>query len=102
MARIELSFYDKKYVIEYNRASVKEFILTKPKDEFEQIVLLIKCGLNMHHKKDMPSDDDIIGWVMALGDDVKPFAEALHNLIQGVLDTFQEDRKNLKWGKVEA
>ena len=102
MARIELSFYDKKYVIEYNRASVKEFILAKPKNEFEQVVLLIKCGLEMHHKKDMPSDDDIFSWVMALGDSMKSFAEALRDLIQGVLNTFEEDRKNLKWGKVEA
>ena len=102
MARIELSFYDKNYVIEYNRTSVREFLMVKPKDDLEQVTALIKCGLKMHHANDLPSDDEIFGWVMALGEDMTPFAEALHNLIQGVLDTFQEDRKNLKWGKVEA
>lgn len=103
MARIELSFYDKKYTIEYNRASVKEFLLLKDEgDEIDRAVALIKCGLTMHHKDNMPSDADVLGWVMALGEDLKNFADALQGMVQDVLTTLQADRKNLKWGKVEA
>ena len=106
MARkqIELSFYDKKYLIEYNRASIKTFLRFKDKetDEIEQVIMLIKCGLEMHHKDEMPEDDIIFGWVLALGDDIKEFAKALQEMVQDVLDTFKSDRKNLKWGKIEA
>lgn len=103
MARIELTFYDKSYIIEYNRASVKEFLMLKNKgDEIEQVVALIRCGLVMHHEKDMPTNNDILGWVLALGEDVKDFANALQGMVQDVLTTLETDRKNLKWGKVEA
>ena len=67
---------------------------------YEQIINLVKCGLTKHHKDDMPSDDDIFGWVMAMGESVKDFAEALHEMVQGVLDTFKTETKNLKWEKV--
>jgi len=103
MARIELSFYDKKYTIEYNRVSVKEFLQLKGTgDEIDQAVALIKCGLAMHHKNDMPKDSEVLGWVMALGEDLKEFADALTGMVQDVLTTLQTDRKNLKWAKVEA
>lgn len=103
MARIELSFYDKNYVIEFNRASVKGFLKIRDNgNELDQVVALIKSGLIMHHENDMPSDDEIFGWVMAMGEEVKDFAEALQGMVQEVLDAFKEDRKNLKWGKVEA
>lgn len=100
--QIELSFYDKKYIIEYNRASVKAVVKNENQDTIDQVVNLIKCGLIMHHEKEMPTDDEIFGWVLALGDDIKAFAEALQELVQDVLETFKNDRKNLKWGKVEA
>ena len=98
--QIELSFYDKNYIIEYNRASVLMVVTNKSENPLDQVVFLIKGGLIMHHEKDMPTDDDIKGWVLALGDDLKEFAEALHELVQDVLSTFDNDRKNLKWGKV--
>ena len=100
--QIELSFYDRKYIIEYNRSSVKLFIKAKSDDTIDQVVQLIKCGLLMHHENELPSDDEIFGWVMALGDDMKEFADALQEMVQDVLDTFKNDRKNLKWGKVVA
>lgn len=100
MARIELSFYDKNYTIEYNRASIKEFLTFKGKDDIEQAVALIKCGLIKNHKNDMPKDDEIIGWVLAMGEDIKPFAEALQEMVQDVLNSLKTDRKNLKWEKV--
>ena len=100
--RIELSFYDKKYIIEYNRASVREVLKNDKGDEIDQIVALLKAGLTMHHKEELPSDDEIFGWVLALGEDTKQFAEALQEMVQDVLDTFKDDRKNLKWAKVEA
>lgn len=103
MARIELSFYDKNYTIEYNRMSVKEFLMNKDKgDELDKAVTLIKCGLKMHHADDMPSDADILGWVMALGEGLDDFAKALTGMIQDVISVLETDRKNLKWGKVEA
>ena len=100
--QIELSFYDKTYIIEYNRASVRAVVKEEKQDTIDQVVNLIKCGLIMHHEHELPSDDEIFGWVMALGDDIKEFAEALQELVQAVLDTFKNDRKNLKWGKIEA
>ena len=106
MARIELSFYDKNYTIEYNRAIVKEFLRNKDKldqkSEIDQVVALIKFGLEMHHKDDMPEDDVILDWALALGEDLKGFIEALRDLIQGAIASIEEDRKNLKWAKVEA
>lgn len=100
MARkIELEFYDKKYTIEYNRASVKEVLLANDKDQLGQVVALIKAGLLIHHKDEMPTDDEIFGWVMAMGEEVKQFAEALQEMIQEVVSTFENDRKNLKWRK---
>ena len=101
MARIELSFNDKNYTIEYDRASIREFLKHKDEgDEIEQIINLVKCGLIKHHKNDMPSDDDVFGWVMVMGESVKDFAEALHEMVQDVLDTFKTETKNLKWEKV--
>ena len=95
MARkIELEFYDKKYIIEYNRKAVADVVRFKGKDDIDVVVNLIKCGLSKNHEKDMPSDDEIIGWVMALGDDLTAFAEALKELVQDVLNTFENDRKN--------
>ena len=102
--KIELSFYDKKYIIEYNRSSVRKVLLhnNKNDDTIQRAIMLIKCGLVMHHEDDLPSDDDIFGWVMALGSEVENFANALREMVQSVLDTFKEDRKNLHWGKVEG
>ena len=102
MARIELSFYDKKFTIEYNRASVKDFLKIKNKeDQIDQAIALIKCGLQMHHAHEMPSDDEIIGWVFAMGGDLEKFASTLQEMVQGVITTLEGDRKNLKWGKVD-
>ena len=97
---INLSFRDRDFIIEYNRSSVK-YVLTHQKEELiDQLIVMIKGGLLMHHEKEMPTDDEVFGWVMALGDDMKVFAETLEEMVQGVLSTFEEDRKNLKWGKV--
>ena len=101
MARIELSFYDKDYVIEFNRASVKGFLKVRNSgDELDQVVALIKSGLLMHHEDDMPTDDLILGWVLAMGDDIKVFAEKLQSMVQEVLNSLKADRKNLKWREV--
>lgn len=101
MARIELSFQDKKYTIEYNRASIKEFIAVRNKgSDFDKAVALIKCGLLKHHSQEMPDDDAVLGWVMAMGEDLKDFIEALQGLIQDALNVIKADRKNLKWEKV--
>ena len=101
MARIELSFYDKNYVIEFNRASVKGFLKVRNGgDELDKVVALIKSGLLMHHANDMPEDDEVYGWVLAMGEDIKPFAEKLQGMVQEVLNALTADRKNLKWREV--
>ena len=103
MARqIKLSFKDKDYIIEYNRMSVKQVLKIKTGDDIDQVIALIKAGLTMHHKDELPSDDEIFGWVLALGEDTTEYAKALQEMVQDVLDTFKDDRKNLKWAKVEA
>lgn len=106
MARIELSFYDRDYTIEYNRAIVKEFLKNKSKIEektdIEQVIILIQYGLKMHHKDEMPDEDVILDWALALGNSLKDFVEALRDLIQGAIASIEEDRKNLKWAKVDA
>ena len=103
MARqIKLSFKDKDYIIEYNRMSVKQVLKIKTEDDIDQVIALIKAGLTMHHKDELPSDDEIFGWVLALDEDTTEFAKALQEMVQDVLDTFKDDRKNLKWAKVEA
>lgn len=103
MARINLSFNDRNYTIEYNRASIKEFLKVKDKlDDLDQVIALIKCGLIMHHEDDvdMPDENEIFSWVMAMGDDVKNFAEALREMVEEALNAIKADRKNLKWEKV--
>ena len=100
--KIELEFYNKKYIIEYNRASVLGVVSYQGKNDIEQVVNLIKCGLTKNHKNELPSDDEIKGWLIAMGEDINEFANALREMVQDVLNTFQEDRKNLKWAKVEA
>ncbi len=104
MARtqIKLSFYDKDYILEYNRASVRDVLKIKSDDTIDNVVALVKAGLKMHHADNMPSDEEVFGWVLAIGDDTKAFAETLQQMVQEVLDTFESDRKNLKWGKIEA
>lgn len=104
MARtnIKLEFEDKTYIIEFNRSSVRDFLKIKEADPIDQAIHMIKVGLKMHHANEMPDDDQIFGWVMAMGDDMKEFGETLQTMVQEVLETFKQDRKNLKWGKVEA
>ena len=100
--RIELEFYDKKYTIEFNRTSVREVIKTQDDDNtIQQVINLVKSGLIMHHKDNMPSDDEVFGWLIGLGDGLGSFAEALRDMVQDVLEVLKNDGKNLKWGKVE-
>ena len=110
MARINVEFYDKKYTIEFDRESVKEFfkqkdaLTKKAKDPIEmtkQLTALIKCGLIKHHAKEMPSDEDLLGWILAMGEDAKPFMEALIDMVNDIMSTLKSDRKNFRWGKVD-
>ena len=104
MARtnIKLEFEDKVYIIEFNRSRVRDFLKIKEADPIDQAIAMIKVGLKLHHADEMPSDDQVFGWVMAMGDDMNTFAQTLQTMVQEVLETFKQDRKNLKWGKVEA
>lgn len=103
MARIiDLEFNDKTYSIEYNRESViKVMANRKENDDVIDIAInLIECGLLKHHKEEMPNRDDVVAWLLALGEDLPKFVEALQDSVQEVLEVIQSEQKskNLKWG----
>lgn len=103
MARvIEIEFNDKTYLIEYNRRAVVKFMTSQSKnnDDFEVAINLIKCGLLKHHEKELPTDDVIFGWVLAMGDDAKNFIKALKECIEEVITTIKADKETsgFKWG----
>ena len=101
MARtIKVSFYDKDYTIEFDRSSVRYVLEHTKEDGMQQAIVLIKGGLLKHHKNELPSDDDIFGWIMAMGKEMTEFASALQEMVQEVLKAFEDDRKNFKWAKV--
>lgn len=103
MARvIEINFNDKTYLIEYNRRAVLNFMAsqTKESDDFASAVKLIKCGLLKHHEKEMPSDDEIFGWVILMGEDAKAFVSALKDSVQEVIEVIkaEKEKSGFKWG----
>lgn len=103
MARIiDLQFNDKKYSIEYNRESILKLMANRKDDDdiFDMAIQLIECGLLKNHKNEMPSRDDIVGWLLSMGDDLPKFVEALQESVSEVLEVIQSDQKskNLKWG----
>lgn len=127
--RIELTFNDKKYIIEYtNRAEVLDYFkqlslvggkmlkeeekATKSKnkedinefnivDGMTTLVLLIKAGLVEHHKDEMPSDKVITSWVFAMPK-ANEFYETLMSMVQEVINSIKGETKNMKWEVVEA
>lgn len=127
--RIELTFNDKKYIIEYtNRAEVLDYFkqlslvggkllkeeekATKGKkkkdanefnivDGMTTLVLLIKAGLVEHHKDEMPSDKVITSWVFAMPK-ANEFYETLMSMVQEVINSIKGETKNMKWEVVEA
>lgn len=106
MARkIKIEFNDKTYVLEYNREAIVKLMGSQKDDDSEiaQAVNVIYYGLYKHHKYDMPDKDDIYGWVIAMGEQLKPFVEALQKSIQEILETVKSEQKqgNLKWEVVE-
>jgi len=103
MARIiDLEFKDKAYMIEYNRESVIKVMSNRKDDDdtFDIAITLIECGLLKHHKNDMPDREDIVSWLLNMGDDLQKFVEALEDSVKEVLEVIQSDQKskNLKWG----
>lgn len=105
MARINVEFNDRKYIIEYNRRSIVKLMESQnEKDsEIESAVKIIYYGLYKNHSNDMPDMDDIYGWIIAMGEQLKPFVEALNGLIQDVLTTVKNEQENkgFKWGVVK-
>lgn len=99
---IDLQFNDKTYSIEYNRESIVKLMANRNDDEdtFEMAITLIQCGLMKNHKNDMPEREEIVGWLLALGDDLQDFVKALQESVQAVIEVIQADQKskNLKWG----
>lgn len=103
MARIiDLKFNDKTYSIEYNREAVMKIMTTRDEkdDMIEVAIKLIECGLTKHHKNDMPDRDDIVGWLLALGNELPTFVQELQKSVQEVIEVIQSEQKskNLKWG----
>lgn len=102
MARIiDLQFKDKTYSIEYNRESIVKLMAKRSQsdDTFDLAINLVECGLMKNHKNDMPDREEIIGWLLAMGDDLKPFVEALQKNVEEVINLIKDDQKskNLKW-----
>ena len=99
---IDLQFNDKTYSIEYNRESIVRLMANRSDDEdtFESAVKLIQCGLLKNHKNEMPDKEEIVGWLLSLGDDLPNFVRALQESVQAVIEVIQNDQKskNLKWG----
>lgn len=105
MGRIKLKFYDKTYVIEFaNRIEVKEYFaqVSKIKGESEMensikaLVLLLKAGLVEHHKHEMPSDEELERWATSMPN-AEQFYQKLMSMVQEVINSMDNDTKNLKW-----
>lgn len=98
--KIDIEFNDKTYTIEYNRSVVVKLIreTQKNKDEMETAIDFIQFGLLVHHEKDMPSREDILGWLIVMPDGDK-FVEALQGMVQEVISCIEQDKKkgNFKW-----
>ena len=58
--------------------------------------MLIKAGLIEHHKDDMPSDESITAWVSIIPNG-KEFYKKLMSMVQDVVSSVEQDRKNLNW-----
>lgn len=123
MARkIKLNFRDKTYIIEYsNRSEVLGYfselnklsskVLKDNKEvdienldvegSLDALKLLLKAGLVEHHKDDMPSDKDLENWVLIIPNATK-FYETLMSMVQDVLNTINDDTKNMSWEVEEA
>lgn len=104
MARkIDLSFNDRKYTIEYNRESVAKFMANmEGKDSESTIdlaVRLIECGLIKNHANEVPDRETIISWLFSLGGELQDFVNALKDCVQDVMNIIEQDTKskNLKW-----
>lgn len=109
MGRIKLKFKDKEYIIEYaNRIEVKDYFAQlsklKGKDDYKSgikaLVLLLKAGLVEHHESEMPSDRDLENWATSIPNADK-FYEKLMSMVQEVLNTIEQDTKNLNWEVVD-
>ena len=98
---IDLQFNDKNYSIEYNRESIVK--LMENYDEkaptIEIAIKLIQCGLMKNHQHEMPEKEQIVSWLLMLGDDLPKFVEALQESVQEVLKVIESEQKtkNLKW-----
>lgn len=100
---IDIEFNGKPYVIEYDRYSVLRFMEKQQgkgaQDNLSNAINLVACGLLKHHANGMPSDDEILGMLLALGDDLKPFTEELSKCLEEVITSLKGSQEgNLKWG----
>ena len=122
--KINLTFHGKTYIIEYaNRTEVLEYfkdlkalsekVVKDNKDETVDISnldiengvdafkILLKAGLIEHHKDDMPSDKEIEEWILSIPNSQK-FFEHLVSMVQDVLNTIEDNSKNISWEVVEV
>lgn len=100
--KIDIEFNDKTYTIEYNRSNVIKLIreMQKNKEETDMAIDTIYYGLLLHHENDMPSRDDILGWLMVIPEeDSEKFVSTLQELVQEVISCIEKDKKqgNFKW-----
>lgn len=101
---IDITFNEKTYSLEFDRYSVLKFMEAQngePKAEISNAIALVRCGLIKHHSRDLPSEDEIFGWLIAMGEeDLKAFISELNKCIEEVTTALKETKKtgNLKWG----
>lgn len=99
---IDITFNDKTYALEYDRYSVLKFMEKQNKsgeDGVLSAINLVSCGLIKHHANELPSDDEVLGWLLAMGDDLEPFTKELSKSVEEVITSLKETQQgNLKWG----
>lgn len=99
--KIDLEINGNTFTIEYDRASVYKYIANKEDSEtitIEDAVDLVYFGLLKNHEEEMPTKDDIFGWLLGI-EDLTAFYTEVTKSIEEVLTAIEQDKKgNVKWG----
>lgn len=100
---IDIEFNDKTYSLEYDRYAVLKFMELQSNQKGDGVtsaINLVHCGLIKHHSQEMPENDEILGWLLVMGEDLEAFTQELSKCIEEVTTALQETKKsgNLKWG----
>lgn len=99
---IDITFNDKSYALEFDRYAVLKFMELQNSGDSDGVtsaINLVHCGLIKHHSNEMPENDEILGWLLVLGDELEPFTKELSKCVEEVTTALQNTKSgNLKWG----